>query len=574
MNEAIRDNIDTYQYDTLPDAETYLRLLEFASDANGHDSSISCRLTTWRRGDEPSYHAASYDWGSPTDTERMYLDDQVLMVHKNCADVLRQLLFFQPAFRYYWIDAICINQDDLQEKGHQVAIMGRIFLEAMQVLACIGLHKDDDADYVFEIVCEAERYYEEIGWHAWHHAPFDKNISWLRTFGVDLTRFASAVRALSKRPYFHRVWVVQEFFLSNSVILYCGYRQLIPSILEWYLTCLDTASDGKWLERRGENDLDNLPQEFGYVIGNWQGTALIAVLNLLDIGRKERGYGSHNYHSMDPHEALRICRSRQCKDPRDTIYSTLSMVKWGTRDPIQPDYSKSAFALAVEAIGHFGNEPTTIAIDIVHNLRISDTDADILQELELRKPLLRDANQLYEPIPFSLQSTLVKETKWGYRLSALSHYIVYRSEGQHEYSEVHDRENDRTTLPIAFLPITAKLGDWIAHSGEKSGFVLREADIRFAIIGRAWLPTPFKRATKPAFNLFFDPSDRIVDVSCNHRMDCAVSMVPPTPLLEMLDTAVCRCAFSSYAEIVARKRRRFWSFDLLREVGDESLPIM
>jgi hypothetical protein len=62
-----------------------------------------------------------------------------MLVRKNYADVLRQLAYFQTG-DYYWIDSICIDQDNVREKSDQVAMMGMTFKQAAGVMSCIGLH--------------------------------------------------------------------------------------------------------------------------------------------------------------------------------------------------------------------------------------------------------------------------------------------------------------------------------------------------------------------------------------------------------------------------------------------------
>ena len=40
--------------------------------------------------------------------------------------------------RLLWVDALCINQDDVEERSQQVSIMGRIYKEARMVLVYLG----------------------------------------------------------------------------------------------------------------------------------------------------------------------------------------------------------------------------------------------------------------------------------------------------------------------------------------------------------------------------------------------------------------------------------------------------
>ncbi|KAF2024498.1 heterokaryon incompatibility, partial [Setomelanomma holmii] len=87
------------------------------------------------------YHAVSYTWGDASEQELITIlsgtEQRGMIIRKNCADVLRQLAYFKTS-KYYWIDAICINQSDNPEKEVQVASMGQIFSRADRVLACLG----------------------------------------------------------------------------------------------------------------------------------------------------------------------------------------------------------------------------------------------------------------------------------------------------------------------------------------------------------------------------------------------------------------------------------------------------
>ena len=75
---------------------------------------------------------------------------------ENGADVLQQLSYFKAA-TYYWIDAICIEQDAVNEKNHQVAIMESIFQRAQHVLLCVGDYNDDGGYCVEAIIDRLEQ---------------------------------------------------------------------------------------------------------------------------------------------------------------------------------------------------------------------------------------------------------------------------------------------------------------------------------------------------------------------------------------------------------------------------------
>jgi hypothetical protein len=59
-----------------------------------------------------------------------------------------------------WADAICINQEDLQERKQQLGLMGSIFSNAKYVIAWFG-SDDGDAEEVFALICETNNRFME-----------------------------------------------------------------------------------------------------------------------------------------------------------------------------------------------------------------------------------------------------------------------------------------------------------------------------------------------------------------------------------------------------------------------------
>jgi hypothetical protein len=114
------DNLAQYEYTPLEHPASQIRLLEVLHDAGESNRQMECRLTTWHVDRAPAYHAISYTWDAEQPTERIRLNDCLMDIRKNSADAMRQLLHFDTS-QCYWMDAICINQNDVHEKNHQVA---------------------------------------------------------------------------------------------------------------------------------------------------------------------------------------------------------------------------------------------------------------------------------------------------------------------------------------------------------------------------------------------------------------------------------------------------------------------
>ena len=176
----------------------------------------------------PPYSAVSYTWGDPLETEEILLNDKVLPVRNNLWSLLSSLRRTDEP-RRLWIDAICINQSDIAEKNHQVALMGRIYEGAQSVLVWLG-RGNGDTNIAFETVERLQFYNsKDEGRHRsrWHYICLGQNVpqgllpdQYIR--GEEVEAFA----ILCKQLYWVRTWIIQEFVLAKSIELRCGGRTI------------------------------------------------------------------------------------------------------------------------------------------------------------------------------------------------------------------------------------------------------------------------------------------------------------------------------------------------------------
>ena len=230
---SIEDNGQRLVYTPLPDNGTYLRLLEVQKADDG--KVVCCKISTWSIEVAPEYNAISYTWRDPSDTTTISLNRMHVTVRGNCEYALRQA-FWQVGSSYVWLDALCINQDDVDEKSKQVHQMGDIFENAVLVLACVGPDADDSEflmQYLtrhrrlFDVPSAFERTQRRMLRHARPiSAPAGlklREFFWkMRTPLSSFSRIQNAFIPFLGRPYFSRVWVLQEVFLSKRIIIYCG----------------------------------------------------------------------------------------------------------------------------------------------------------------------------------------------------------------------------------------------------------------------------------------------------------------------------------------------------------------
>lgn len=149
-------------------------------------------------------------------TEIIFCDGKVMKVTPSLYDALLQLRQRPP--QEYWIDALCINQMDDEEKSSQVQMMGRIYREAELVLVWLGTlppgfsRRDEDIDSILARLVSALS----------RDADKGNSVADLRFF----TQGFLALCHLLSRRYFQRAWVVQEIALSKKVIFLLGEHYL------------------------------------------------------------------------------------------------------------------------------------------------------------------------------------------------------------------------------------------------------------------------------------------------------------------------------------------------------------
>ena len=187
----------TFSYTKLDSPSQQIRLLSF--EPGSEQNAIHCKLQVLNVDDAHDYNAISYTWGKPLNTHIIVIDGLSVPVRGNCCYALRQAQNYQTDM-YYWIDAICINQDDVEEKNVQVAMMGEIYARATCVLACIGPHHDDSR-LLFDLILKSK------------YVNFSQQ---------GLTRARLAINHIASRAYFQRLWVVQELHKAKKVLLCCG----------------------------------------------------------------------------------------------------------------------------------------------------------------------------------------------------------------------------------------------------------------------------------------------------------------------------------------------------------------
>jgi len=175
--------------------------------------------------------AASYEWGSNVRQHEISCGGRILKATANLALLLSK--FRSPeSSQLLWVDAICINQDDEDERSQQVSIMGDIYKNAEVVLMWIGdevLHTKDALSMIRRLAKEYSilKLKREIGHLNYDlYEPSDLSAR-QRLQGILMEpSWPTVTNLLSSRSYFLRLWVIQEVVLSSKAVVVCGDHRI------------------------------------------------------------------------------------------------------------------------------------------------------------------------------------------------------------------------------------------------------------------------------------------------------------------------------------------------------------
>ncbi|CAG8982897.1 hypothetical protein HYALB_00002914 [Hymenoscyphus albidus] len=207
---------ETYKYQYSPlKIQSHFRLIAFPREeqVDPRAERLNCELAHFSLDDTaPRYRALSYEWGIPSDKDpRIWINGMPHIIRKNLFCAMLELHSGQRGKTKYgtpywiWIDALCINQEDLLERNEQVSMMGRIYGSAESVIIWLGVAKDD-SDIIMDIL--GENHDPQLMHRLSHEEKKDALSLWLQ------------------RPYWNRIWIVQEIQRGRELEILCGNKAI------------------------------------------------------------------------------------------------------------------------------------------------------------------------------------------------------------------------------------------------------------------------------------------------------------------------------------------------------------
>ncbi|KAF2165349.1 hypothetical protein M409DRAFT_24198 [Zasmidium cellare ATCC 36951] len=212
-------------YHPVDSTKLEIRLLHIDTHPTDRAGRIECRLEHVSLLDQPPnfYEAISWCWGDPTPRKDIVLDGARFKVSMNAEEVIRHLCFEQ-GHAIVWLDAVCIDQSNIQERAEQVAIMKDVYPRAERVLVWLGNNMDSSAEAAMESIDKILAQCSESA-----KTPEDYDSVFFYSDGRGrFTRLElphcdwAAVETFFSAPLFVRVWFIQEVVLSKQASCFCG----------------------------------------------------------------------------------------------------------------------------------------------------------------------------------------------------------------------------------------------------------------------------------------------------------------------------------------------------------------
>ncbi|KUJ24386.1 uncharacterized protein LY89DRAFT_713249 [Mollisia scopiformis] len=399
---------------SLPRSIRLLRIVALSPEAGSPSQDppvLGVFLEQFHLDQSPEYHALSYTWGEacradiedtdapetastngcptilvlentrspgePTSEDKSSQANfrpqrKPYLITQNLQDGLQHLARTVYAGKWFWIDALCIDQENLSEKAIQVALMGEIYSKASKVIIWLGSDTKDLEEVEWlcnDYLIALSNYYLTFGMEDLRaQTPYSPkllaHLNLQLPHGDILLCWEKYLEFCRRRRWLSRIWIVQEVALARDIVVECGETSLVWDHLQTL---------GRLIKALGWQPMTapSVNKAFGRAICD-EVIRLFLVKD--DLGAaterlKKRGTvqgelansfaNSPDTSDQDVHlewyrylqRLLYTTRPYSATDARDKIFGLLGIAQTvlpvGMPLPIQPDYSEHSTAVSV-----------------------------------------------------------------------------------------------------------------------------------------------------------------------------------------------------------------------------------
>jgi len=307
--------------------------------SSSNSSPLVCKRRVVSLNDNPTFVALSYVWGTQICAESIIVDGETRTITQNLHDALLWHRDNKPNV-LIWVDAICINQDDVKEKNHQVRMMNRVYSQAAQVICWLGPATPSLEVYMQYRSSRVSRISNDWGRQTQINKAWltpSRYTRWLRGETHDETvlrslRLVNGETEFLQLPYFSRTWTFQEALLPRSAEQVVFVLGGVVYDGDWRAPL--TLKTPTFAEEK-VNSLRNCNRKMS--------TTEVQILDEFHWSQSHSRLGSRwaalmeaglwqSKHRCQLWQLLTTTIGRRCRDPRDNIYALL-----GLMTPIEED---------------------------------------------------------------------------------------------------------------------------------------------------------------------------------------------------------------------------------------------
>ena len=375
---------DRYGYQALQRSRNEIRLLKLLpTDGNAKLNFIpTCQIFHAALHENPKFVALSYVWGAATDLRVILVGNSKVRITKNLYDAMMVLRLPKEEL-VIWVDALCINQSDNEEKSWQVGLMADIYQKAYKVVAWLGPARSGDdsvIEYLNILGAKAEACGMDHGFEPYQDvwqklalqprelrdqsrsnvrikSPAGKILMFpketLHSLFYSISGWhdhdnllpVAGIKRFFTRPWWGRIWILQEITLPENAEFLCGSKRITRRrcsaalgaycALRSVLTTISTTQPLSLTSYQCEIVSDLFQHRPTIMLSSWNiyrycRFPLAALLRATCVG-------SINLHRHGPHHL-------ESTDPRDKIFALLSLA--ADREELEklgvfPNYSRS-----------------------------------------------------------------------------------------------------------------------------------------------------------------------------------------------------------------------------------------
>jgi hypothetical protein len=242
-----------------------------------------------------------------------------VQVTTNLASALRHIrdTGVREVLDSFWVDAICIDQDNVKERNHQVRFMGSLYRKATLVISWLG-PEAANSTIALSLIHRLAQAFQKA------EDENDRSLDWFKEFpelwnaygGTSGSNdFFKALISLALRPFHHRGWIFQESCLAQRQICLCGWQALArDDFVHFHSFSLKLKDD--------YSKPDFIAEASWYVLKNPGWISLFGSLRHAGMFRVEQGDVGFSLIRL-----LRLTWDLKVSNPQDKVYSLLGIIE-------------------------------------------------------------------------------------------------------------------------------------------------------------------------------------------------------------------------------------------------------